>query len=99
MLLIQCLSKILLFSFKLECEIIKNIRLFGFLVIAVYCCSSVYYKNFLLSLKRKLTMILKHIVSLLGSRVRLTTYNQSKRLFNPPKGVYESKTLIIDHVL
>ena len=55
------MSKILLFSLKLECEIIKNIRFFGFSVIAVYCCSSVYYKNFLLSLKRKLTMILKHM--------------------------------------
>ena len=33
----------------------------GFTVIAVYCCSSVYYKNFLLSLKRKLTMILNHM--------------------------------------
>ena len=55
------MSKILLFSFKLECEIIKNIWFFGFSVIAVYCCSWVYYKIFLLSLKRKLTMILKHM--------------------------------------
>ena len=49
------MSKVPLFSFKLECEIIKIIWFFGFSVIVVHC------KNFLLSLKRKLTMTLKHM--------------------------------------
>ena len=89
----QCLSMIHLFSFKLECEIIKNISFFGFIVTAVYCCSSVYKKGFILFFKEKinygpkqisllsdLTLALQPGTEALGSLIKLYA-PVSQRLF------------------